>query len=490
MMELNMFIDGEWITSTSGEKREVINPANGELIAVAAEGAAEDAKYAISVARKTFDSGIWSTLPFKTRAKYLHNIANLLEENAEEIAMLETLNNGKMLLAAKTDVQNAIECFRYYASLITQPEGEIFNVGDSVQTIVIREPIGVCSLIVPWNFPLLMASWQIAPALVAGNTFILKPSEITPVTAVKLFEIFEKAGVPTGVANLVMGPGSTVGSEMVDSNLVDKVAFIGGTETGQNIMRVAAENTKKISLELGGKSPTIVFADNDLEIAVDNALFNIFLNSGQVCTAASRLLIEDSIHDQFVERLVERAKKIVIGHGNKATSEMGPLVSEAHMQKVLRYIEIGKQEGAILACGGNRIIDNGFENGFFVEPTIFTNTRPDMRIVQEEIFGPVLVIQKFKDEEEAITLANDTVFGLGGAVFCKDLEKAMRVVKKIKAGITWVNCYHVATIQAPWGGYKQSGIGRGLGIFGLDEFSEIKQINVSYKAHPVGWFSN
>ncbi|MEH7356593.1 aldehyde dehydrogenase family protein [Neobacillus drentensis] len=490
MLELNMYIDGKWISSTSGEKREVINPANGELIAVAAEGAAEDAKYAISVARKTFDSGIWSTLPFKTRAKYLHKIANLLEENAEEIAMLETLNNGKMLLAAKTDVQNTIDCFRYYASLITQPEGEMFNVGDSVQTIVIREPIGVCSLIVPWNFPLLMAAWQIAPALVAGNTFILKPSEITPVTAVKLFEIFEKAGVPAGVANLVMGPGSIVGSEMVDSNLVDKLAFIGGTETGQNIMRVAAENTKKISLELGGKSPNIVFADNDLEIAVDNALFNIFFNSGQVCTAASRLLIEESIHDQFVERLIERAKKIVIGHGNKSTSEMGPLVSEAHMQKVLRYIEIGKQEGATLASGGNRIIDNGCENGFFVEPTIFTNTRPDMRIVQEEIFGPVLVIQKFKDEEEAITLANDTVFGLAGAVFCKDIEKAMRVVKKIQAGITWVNCYHVATIQAPWGGYKQSGIGRGLGIFGLDEFSEIKQINVSYKAHPVGWFSN
>jgi betaine-aldehyde dehydrogenase len=335
-----------------------------------------------------------------------------------------------------------------------------------------------------------MASWQIAPALAAGNTIILKPSEITPVTAVKLFEIIEKAGVPAGVANLVLGTGNIVGSEMVDSDWVDKVAFIGGTETGKKIMRHAAENTKKISLELGGKSPNIVFADNDLEIAVDNALFNIFFNSGQVCTAASRLLIEESIHDQFVDRLIERAKKIVIGHGDKDTSEMGPLVSEAHMQKVLRFIEIGKQEGATLACGGNRIIDNGCENGFFVEPTIFTDTRPDMRIVQEEIFGPVLVIQKFKDEEEAITLANDTVYGLAGAVFCKDIEKAMRVVRKIQAGITWVNCYHVATVQAPWGGYKQSGIGRGLGIFGLDEFSERKQINVSYKAHPVGWFSN
>ncbi|CRK82802.1 aldehyde dehydrogenase family protein [Neobacillus massiliamazoniensis] len=490
MMELNMYIDGKWITSISGEKREVKNPANGKVIALAAEGTAEDTIYAISIARKTFESGVWSTLPFKARANYLNKIANLLEENAEEIAMLETLNNGKMLLAAKTDVQNAIDCFRYYASLITQPEGEMYNAGDLVQTIVIREPIGVCSLIVPWNFPLLMASWQIAPALAAGNTIILKPSEITPVTAVKLFEIIEKAGVPAGVANLVLGTGNIVGSEMVDSDWVDKVAFIGGTETGKKIMRHAAENAKKISLELGGKSPNIVFADNDLEIAVDNALFNIFFNSGQVCTAASRLLIEESIHDKFVDRLIERAKKIVIGQGNKDTSEMGPLVSEAHMQKVLRYIEIGKQEGATLACGGNRIIDNGFENGFFVEPTIFTDTRPDMRIVQEEIFGPVLVIQKFKDEEEAITLANDTVYGLAGAVFCKDIEKAMRVVRKIQAGITWVNCYHVATVQAPWGGYKQSGIGRGLGIFALDEFSERKQINVSYKAHPVGWFSN
>ncbi|WP_042347032.1 aldehyde dehydrogenase family protein [Bacillus massiliigorillae] len=490
MMELKMYIDGKWCNSVSEEKREVKNPANGERLAIVAEGSTEDAKCAISVARRTFNSGIWSQLPFKTRAKYLHKIADLLEEEADDLAMLETLNNGKMLLAAKTDVQNAIECFRYYASLITQPEGELYNVGDSVQTIVTREPIGVCSLIVPWNFPLLMASWQIAPALAAGNTFILKPSEVTPITAVKLFEIIEKAGVPAGVANLVMGAGNSVGSEMVESKLVDKVAFIGGTKTGQNIMRVAAEQTKKITLELGGKSPNIVFADNDIEIAVDNALFNLFFNSGQVCTAASRLLIEESIHDQFVERLIERARKIVVGQGNNPKSEMGPLVSEEHMQKVLNYIEIGKKEGATLACGGNRIVGNGYEDGFFVEPTIFTNTRPDMRIVQEEIFGPVLVIQKFKDEEEAINLANDTVFGLAGSVFCQDMEKAMRVVRQIQAGITWVNCYHVATIQAPWGGYKQSGVGRGLGMFGLDEFSEKKQINISYKAKPVGWFSN
>lgn len=490
MMELKMYIDGKWVNSISEEQREVKNPANGELLARVAEGAAEDAKYAISVARQTFNSGTWSRLPFKTRAKYLHNIANLIEEAADDLAMLETLNNGKMLLAAKTDVQNAIECFRYYASLITQPEGEIYNIGDSVQTIVIREPIGVCSLIVPWNFPLLMASWQIAPALAAGNTLILKPSEVTPITAVKLFEIIEKAGVPAGVANLVMGAGSSVGSEMVENTLVDKVAFIGGTKTGQNIMRVAAEQTKKITLELGGKSPNIVFADNDIETAVDNALFNIFFNSGQVCTAASRLLLEESIHDQFVERLIERANNIVIGHGKEPTSEMGPLISEEHMQKVLSYIEIGEKEGATLACGGKRIVAKGFENGFFVEPTIFTNTKPDMRIVQEEIFGPVLVIQKFKNEEEAITLANDTVFGLGGSVFCQDIEKAMRVVSQIQAGITWVNCYHVATVQAPWGGYKQSGVGRGLGVFGLDEFTEKKQVNISYKARPVGWFSN
>ncbi|MGC5327233.1 aldehyde dehydrogenase family protein [Brevibacillus sp. SYSU BS000544] len=490
MKELNMYIGGKWMTSSSGEQREIRNPANGEVIALAAEGTIEDAHYAISVARQTFDHGQWSSLPYKSRAKYLQKIAELLEEHADEMAMLETGNNGKVLLAAKTDVNNAIECFQYYASLLTQSEGELYNINQDIKTMVVREPLGVCSLIIPWNFPLLMASWQIAPALAAGNTIVIKPSELTPVTLVRLFEIIGMAGVPAGVANLVLGQGGTVGSAMVASNLVDKIGFIGGTTTGKNIMRLAADSTKKLSLELGGKSPIIVFADNDLDIAVDNALFSIFFNSGQVCTAASRLLLEESIHDQFVEKLVMRARQIVIGPGNQASSEMGPLISEAHLQKVLSYIEIGKQEGAALAIGGNRVLDQEFESGYYIEPTIFTNTRPDMRIVQEEIFGPVLVVQKFRDEDEAIRLANDTVYGLGGAVFCQDIAKAMRVVKQIRAGITWINCYHVASVQAPWGGQKQSGIGRGLGIFGLNEFSEVKQINLCYQAQAVGWFSN
>jgi betaine-aldehyde dehydrogenase len=362
-------------------------------------------------------------------------------------------------------------------------------VADPVQAMVVREPVGVCGLIVPWNYPLLMAVWKIAPALAAGNTIVFKPSEVTPVTARTLFEIIEEVGIPKGVANMVMGPGPTVGHELAASHLVDKISFTGGTATGRSIMTAAAGNIKKISLELGGKSPNIVFADADFDTAVDYALFGIFANQGQVCSAGSRLLLEESIHDRFVERLVERAKQIRVGAGDDPETEMGPLVSQAHMEKVLRYIELGKAEGARLVCGGNRLAANGLDKGYFVEPTIFVDTTPDMRIVQEEIFGPVLAVQKFTDEEDAIRLANNTVYGLAGGVFTQDGAKAMRVIKKLRAGITWINCYHPTYNEAPWGGYKQSGIGRGLGTFGFDEFTEVKQININLQVQPIGWFA-
>nr|WP_134704322.1 aldehyde dehydrogenase family protein [Ammoniphilus sp. YIM 78166] len=488
MIQLNMFINGEWVQAQSGKTREIMNPANGQIIAVAAEGDVVDAQNAIEVARQAFDSGVWSDLSPAARASFLFKVADKLEERAEEIAHLETLDNGKPLRETRFDVADAAACFRYYAGLVTKPDGQTYHVADPMQAMVVREPVGVCGLIVPWNYPLLMGVWKIAPALAAGNTIVFKPSEVTPVTSIKLFEILQEVGIPKGVANLVMGPGATVGNELAENVNVDKISFTGGTATGRSIMKAATSNIKKISLELGGKSPNIVFADADFETAVDYALFAIYANQGQVCAAGSRLLLEESIHDRFLERLAERAQHIRVGPGTDPQTEMGPLISQAHMEKVLSYVEIGKQEGARLVCGGNRLQDGGLDQGFFMEPTIFADTTPDMRIVQEEIFGPFLAVQKFKDEADAIRLANHTVYGLAGGVFTSDGAKAMRVIKKLRAGITWVNCYHPTYNEAPWGGYKQSGIGRGLGTFGFDEFTEVKQININLQVEPIGWF--
>ncbi|MGJ7911520.1 aldehyde dehydrogenase family protein [Neobacillus sp. LXY-1] len=490
MINLKMYIDGEWRDSENMETRPVINPANGEVIAYAPEGTVADARAAIYAARKAFDDGVWSDLSAQERASYLLKIADKIDERAEELTQLETQDNGKPLREAGFDMADAASCFRYYAGLIRNPDGQTYHVADPMQAMVVREPVGVCGLIVPWNYPMLMSVWKIAPALAAGNTIVYKPSEVTPVTPMKLFEIFEEVGLPKGVANMVMGAGPVVGHEISAHPEVDMVSFTGGTKTGKQIMKTAADTMKKVSLELGGKSPNIIFADADFETAVDYALFGIFAGSGQVCSSGSRILVEESIYDQFVERYVERAKQIKVGPGNDPETEMGPLVSQQHMEKVLYYIDLGKQEGATVACGGNRITTNGLDKGFFVEPTVFVDVKQDMRIVQEEIFGPVVCIQKFKDEEEAIKLANDTVYGLAGGVFSNDGAKAMRVIKKIRSGITWINAYHPTYNEAPWGGYKQSGIGRSLGTFGLDEFQEIKQININLQVEPIGWFSN
>ncbi|PFO79880.1 aldehyde dehydrogenase family protein [Bacillus cereus] len=490
-MKINMFIDGKWVEALSGARKNVINPATGEVIASSADGSADDAKVAVKVARKAFDSGIWSDLSADERAEYLYKIADRLEEKADEIARLETANNGKVIRATTyADIPVSIQCFRYYADLIKDMKKESYTRADSSETISIQEPVGVCGLIVPWNFPLMLAVWQIAPALAAGNTIVIKPAEITPVSVFKLFEIIEEVGLPAGVANLVLGPGSKVGNELAKSHDVDKVAFTGGTKTGQSIMRAAAENMKKITLELGGKSPFIVFDDVDFETAVENAMFGIFHNAGQVCSAASRLLVQETIYDKFVERLAERANKIVVGNGESETIEMGAITSEAHMNDILDYIKSGVEEGAKLVCGGRRLTENELDRGFFIAPTIFADANANMRIVKEEIFGPVLVVQKFKDEEDAIQKANDSIYGLAGAVFTEDMERAKRVVSKLRAGITWINSYHLAYVEGPWGGYKQSGIGRALGAVGLEHFMEMKQINIHQHAKPVGWYAN
>ncbi|MBV8531403.1 MAG: aldehyde dehydrogenase family protein, partial [Candidatus Eremiobacteraeota bacterium] len=386
------------------------------------------------------------------------------------------------------DAVDAANCFRYYAGLATKPHGQTFDVPAPSQTFTVREPIGVCGQIVPWNYPLLMATWKLAPALAAGNVCVLKPSELTPLSAIRLAMIFDELQFPAGVVNIVPGAGATVGHAIAASPLVDKIAFTGGTATGRSIMRDATTNLKKISLELGGKSPNVVFADADFDTAIDYALFGIFANAGQVCSAGSRLILERSIHDRFVGRLVERAQKIRVGDGFDPATEMGPIISPVHRERVEGYIATGKEEGARMLCGGNRL-GGQLAEGNFIAPTIFDDTAPGMRIVQEEIFGPVLVVQTFGDEAEAIALANDTVYGLAGAVFTADIAKAHRVIRKMRAGITWINTYHPTYNEAPWGGYKQSGIGRELGTYGYDAYTEVKQINVNLDVEPSGWFS-
>lgn len=483
-----LFINGEWVDSSSGETFEVRNPANGEVIALAAKGTREDAQRAIQAARFAFDEGGWGESKARDRAELLWKVADLIEARAEEFAQTDTRNNGKPLRESRYDVSDAVNQFRYYAGLCTKPQGQTYDVPDDISAMVVREPIGVVGAITCWNYPLVMNAQKMAPALAAGNTLVLKPADLTPLSTIMLFECLEQAGIPPGVANLVTGPGSVVGDEISRNELVDKVAFTGGTETGIAIMKNAADTVKKLSLELGGKSPNIVFADADFETAVDYALFAIFANQGEVCSAGSRLLLQEEIYEPFLARLVERAQKIVVGDGSDPETEMGPLISKEHMERVLAYIQLGRDEGAQLLCGGNRLTDRGRGNGYFVEPTIFAVDRQDLRIVQEEIFGPVLVVQKFTTEQEAIRLANSTRYGLAGGVFTNDGAKAQRVIRKLRAGITWINTYHPTFNEAPWGGYKMSGIGRELGTYGYEAYTEVKQINVNLQVQPIGWF--
>ena len=482
---LLMYVDGRWCEGSDGGTRSLIDPSTDQLLAVVAEGTREDAERAIKSAHAAFYDGPWSRMTAQDRARLLARVGDKIEEYGAELARIDTLNSGKPLRETEYDVADAANCFRYYAGLANKPQGQTFDVPAPSQTFVVREPIGVCGQIIPWNYPLLMAAWKLAPALAAGNTCVLKPSELTPLSALRLATIFEELEVPAGVVNIVLGAGGTVGAAIAESDLVGKVAFTGGTVTGRSIMRAATGNLKKISLELGGKSPNIVFADADFETAVDYALYGIYANAGQVCSAGSRLILQEPLYDRFMERLIERANRIRVGDGFDPQTEMGPLVSQTHMQRVQTYIDVGIQEGAQIECGGERI----GEKGCFIAPTIFTHTTPKMRIVQEEIFGPVLVVQTFKDEADAIALANDTIYGLAGAVFTEDVAKAHRVIRKLRAGITWINTYHPTYNEAPWGGYKQSGIGRELGTFGYEAYTEVKQINVNLAVEPSGWFS-
>lgn len=493
METIKMFIDGEWTEGTSGKLLDVINPTNGEVIAQVHESSIEDTERAIQAAKTSFyKTREWRDLDSQSRSDIMMKIAAKMEEKLEELCKLESMDNGKPLREAEGDISDGINTFKYYAGLIKTPYGGVYDVNDGfgkMHSYTVHEPVGVCAQITPWNYPMLMACWKLAPALAAGNSIIFKPSSDTVLTALKLFEIFEEVGLPQGTANIVVGPGSTVGDLLSASPDVDMVTFTGSTEVGISIMKNAANNVKKVGLELGGKSPNVVFADCDFEAAIEWAMVGIFFNQGEVCSAGSRIIVEESLKDKFVARLAERANNITIGNPLE-NPDMGPLINEKHMNTVLDYIEKGKAEGATLACGGERYTEGECAKGYFVRPTVFADCTRDMTIVKEEIFGPVVTVLTFKTEEEAIEIANDTPYGLAGAVFTQDITRAMNVIKEIRAGITWINCYNPTFNEAPWGGYKMSGIGRELGIHGLEEYQEVKQININLSKGPIGWYEH
>lgn len=485
---MNMYIDGTFTLAKNGATRDIIDPGNGQLIAKVPESTKKDVILAIKAARKAFDDGDWKKTSALDRSKLLFKLADLIRANATMLAELETRNCGKPLAEAEYDVADAANCFEFYAGLATKIHGETMLVPANSFSYVVREPVGVCGQIIPWNFPLLMASWKLAPALAAGNTVVLKPSELTPLTAIELFRLIDQCGFPAGVVNLVTGPGVGVGEELAINSMVDKVAFTGGTVTGRKIMQAATGNLKRISLELGGKNPNIVFADCDLEMAIDGALFGAFANQGEVCSSGSRLLVERSIHQRIIDGMLKKIPDIKLGYGLDDGVKMGPLVSGAHREKVEGYIKIGIDEGATLICGGKRPAGAAFEKGNFLEPTIFDDVTPTMRIAREEIFGPVLVVIPFDSEEEAIQIANDTEYGLAAAVWTKNLTRAHRVTSQLRAGILWVNHYHPTYNEMPWGGYKQSGTGRELGLYGIENYLEIKQVNINLDETPIGWY--
>ncbi len=488
-MSGEMLIGGAWTGAASGATREIINPYDGTEIAEVAEGDRDDARNAIRAARNAFDRGDWPRTPGRERSALLRRLGDLVESHKDELAKLETLDTGKTLKESEWDMDDVAGLFRYFGELAADLDDEsIPSPNPDTTSLLVREPIGVCGQICPWNYPLLQASWKLAPALAAGCTVVLKPSEITPLTTVRLSELAMEAGLPPGVLNTVLGPGPTVGAELAENQNVDLISFTGGVETGKSIMRAASGNVKRVALELGGKNPHIIFADADFDVAVDHALNGVFFHAGQICSAGTRLMVHESLHDRFVEALHERMGKIELGNGLDEGTQMGPLISAEHRSKVERYVEIAVAEGARLVLGGGRPSDPGLQRGFFLEPTLFVDCREGMRIVREEVFGPVITVERFESEADVVARANDTPYGLSAGFWTDDAERIERVSRALRFGTVWVNDFNVYFAQAPWGGYKQSGIGRELGRAGLEEYLEIKHLYRNDQPKPLGWF--
>jgi len=472
-----LLINGKWVEAASGKTFATYNPATGEVLANVAEGAKEDIDRAVKAARAAFETGPWSKISASERGRLLWKLADLLEKHTEEFAQLESLDNGKPLKVARAaDVPLAVDHFRYYAGWATKIEGNTISLGLAKQgkfhAYTVREPVGVAGQIIPWNFPLLMAAWKLAPALSVGCTVILKPAEQTPLTALRLGELIMEAGFPEGVVNIVPGFGETAGAALASHPDVDKIAFTGSTEVGKLIIHAAAGNLKKVSLELGGKSPNIILDDADIDAAIPGAASAIFFNQGQTCCAGSRLFVDKRIFDKVVDGVAQNASKIRIGQGFDPEVDMGPLVSEEQFNKVCGYLESGKQEGAKAVTGGSR----AGNRGYFVQPTVLVNTTDTMKVVQEEIFGPVLTAIPFSDINEIAAKANNTEYGLAAGIWTRDIKKAHALASKLRAGTVWINCYNVFDAALPFGGYKQSGWGREMGHEVLKNYTEVKSV--------------
>ncbi|HXJ94340.1 MAG TPA: aldehyde dehydrogenase family protein [Terriglobia bacterium] len=476
-----LWIDGKSADCASGRTIEVINPATREVLATVPRGDAEDVDRAVQAARRAFENPAWRDMDPSARSKMLWRIGELIEKNLDDLARLESLNAGKPLKSARNgDMKPAADIFYYYAGWVRALHSEVIPVDGPFLNYTLREPVGVVGMITAWNYPMLLAAWKVAPALATGCTCVIKPSEMTPLTTLRLAEICQEAGVPDGVVNVVTGYGPEAGEALGRHMDVDKVAFTGSIRSARALLKASGEsNLKRLSLELGGKSPNVIFPDADLDAALPAAFWAIYANKGEVCSAGSRLLLHEDVHDQFVEKLVEKASKMRVGDPLDPKTEMGAQISQTQLDRILGYIQSGKDEGAKLLCGGARDTDGVKSRGYFMKPTVFTGVKPEMKIAQEEIFGPVLSVMKFKDEEEAVAISNGTIYGLVSAVWTRDVQRAHRLARQIKAGVVWINTYNGFDSAAPFGGYKQSGFGREMGMHALESYTQVKAVWVA-----------
>ena len=485
MNRCRMYINGEQVPSVSGAWFPVYDPSTEEIIAEVPDAGEADVDRAAKSARDAFEKRSWPETTAQQRGRLLFKLADRIRKETDRLAELESRNCGKPIVEAEMDMADAATCFEYYGGLATKVLGHVNPVPDNALSLSLREPVGVAGQIIPWNYPLLMAAWKLAPALAAGCTCILKPAEQTPLTALEMTSWMEEIGFPPGVVNIVTGFGETAGAPIVRHPDINKIAFTGSAEVGKLILRNAADSIKRVTLELGGKSPNIFFADADFEAAIDGALFGVFINQGEVCSAGSRILVEKPIYRKFVDALAEKAGRIRLGAPLDRETKMGPLVSKEQYERVREYQEVGKREAKLLVGGGR---PSSFSKGFYVEPTIFADVDNRTRIAREEIFGPVAAVIPFDGEAEAVRIANDTPYGLAAAVWSRDIYRALRVVKSVRAGIVWVNHMQPTYVEAPWGGYKQSGFGRELGPWGIEEYLETKQVHINLNEEPIGWY--